>query len=116
MWALRGLRNGVLTTRWPDRPDDYAAATRGPAAVLSEAEAGAISAAGLTSLCPVAAISQDQPGSVRVDQGRCIQCGRCIAARPDVFGWAAGGTLRSGRVPPAAGRRLLSRQMRHRPR
>ena len=29
MWALRGLRNGVLTTRWPDRPDDYAAAARG---------------------------------------------------------------------------------------
>ena len=25
MWALRGLRNGVLTTRWPARPDDYAA-------------------------------------------------------------------------------------------
>ena len=34
MWALRGLRNGVLTTRWPARPDDYAAGTRGPAIVL----------------------------------------------------------------------------------
>ncbi|MFY9890360.1 MAG: hypothetical protein WAK71_18740 [Streptosporangiaceae bacterium] len=96
MWALRGLRNGVLTTRWPDRPDGYATATRGPAAVLSEAEAGAISVAVLTSLCPVAAISQDQPGAVRVDQGRCIQCGRCIAARPDVFGWAAGPQSASG--------------------
>ena len=35
MWALRGLRNGVLTTRWPARPDEYAAATRGPATVLA---------------------------------------------------------------------------------
>src|ERR1700685_2928772 len=33
MWALRGLRNGVLTTRWPARPDSYAQSARGPATV-----------------------------------------------------------------------------------
>ena len=22
-WVLRGLRNGILTTRWPNKPDDY---------------------------------------------------------------------------------------------
>jgi Ni,Fe-hydrogenase III small subunit/ferredoxin len=27
-----------------------------------------------------------------VDQGKCILCGRCVAARPDVFGWSAGAT------------------------
>ena len=24
MWVLRGLRDGVLTTRWPAKPDPYA--------------------------------------------------------------------------------------------
>ena len=28
MWVLRGLRNGVLTTRWPRRRDAYADGVR----------------------------------------------------------------------------------------
>jgi Ni,Fe-hydrogenase III small subunit/ferredoxin-like protein FixX len=92
MWALRGLRNGVLTTRWPARPDEYAASTRGPATVLTpgtrpSAEDGR---AGLASLCPAGAISQDDGGAAGLDQGLCIQCGRCVAARPDLFGWQQG--------------------------
>ena len=27
-----------------------------------------------------------------VDQGRCILCGRCVAARPDLFAWSVGAT------------------------
>ena len=46
MWALRGLRNGVLTTRWPARPDDYAASTRGPATVLAPGSPAALAAVG----------------------------------------------------------------------
>ena len=42
-----------------------------------------------SSLCPTGAISHSA-GRVRLDQGRCVQCGRCVAARPDVFGWARG--------------------------
>jgi Ni,Fe-hydrogenase III small subunit/ferredoxin len=104
MWALRGLRNGVLSTRWPARPDDYAAATRGPAAVLTPLPAGA---GRLGGICPTGAIRQDASGLTRLDQGRCIQCGRCVAARPDVFGWASGpGSATRTRlslvVPPAA--------------
>jgi len=104
MWVLRGLRDGVLTTRWPARPDEYAAATRGPATVLTGQEAvlagpeavlagpapGHISSADAAALCPVGAISAGQDGRARVDQGRCIQCGRCVQLRPDVFGWSAG--------------------------
>jgi Ni,Fe-hydrogenase III small subunit len=90
MWALRGLRNGVLTTRWPARPDEYAAAARGPATVLSVPPIAAVSGAGLDRLCPTGSISQDAAGAVRVDQGGCILCGRCMAARPDVFGWTTG--------------------------
>jgi Ni,Fe-hydrogenase III small subunit/ferredoxin len=90
MWALRGLRHGVLTTRWPARPDEYAAATRGAATVLAGPAATAVSRDSLALLCPVGAISAGEAGAARVDQGGCILCGRCVAARPDVFGWSAG--------------------------
>jgi Ni,Fe-hydrogenase III small subunit len=90
MWALRGLRNGVLTTGWPARPDDYAAAVPGPAQVIAQPGPGAGPDGELAGLCPVAAICRDQSGAVRVDQGGCILCGRCVSARPDVFGWSAG--------------------------
>ena len=89
MWALRGLRNGVLTTGWPARPDDYATATRGPATLLTPS-ATVASAADAARLCPTGAIGVAASGEVRVDQGRCILCGRCVATRPDVFGWSAG--------------------------
>src|SRR5580692_1245031 len=109
MWALRGLRNGVLTTRWPARPDDYAASTRGPATVLAAGRQPSAQngQASLARLCPAGAISQDGRGAVALDQGRCIQCGRCVAARPDLFGWQHGpgraALTRPGLVvPPAA--------------
>ena len=100
MWVLRGLRDGVLTTRWPARPDPYAATGRGPATVLTPQPAEAEQLGGL---CPTGAISRGG-GSLRLDQGRCVQCGRCVAARPDVFGWSRGPATaalsRSGLVVP----------------
>ena len=87
-WVLRGLRNGVVTTRWPARPDPYASSWRGPATVLASTAAAA--AQGLDALCPTGAISIEPGARVGLDQGKCIQCGRCIAARPDLFGWSAG--------------------------
>src|ERR1700685_3916112 len=86
MWVLRGLRNGVLTTRWPARPDPYAAAGSGPGAVWDARPAGGEQ---FSSLWLTGATSHSA-GRVRLDQGRCVQCGRCVAARPDVFGWARG--------------------------
>jgi len=110
MWALRGLRNGVLTTRWPDRPDDYAVAARGQATVLPQPGPGRGQADGpaadLAGLCPTGAISQDPDGLVQIDRGGCISCGRCVAARPDVFAWAQGpdtaALTRPALVVPAA--------------
>jgi Ni,Fe-hydrogenase III small subunit/ferredoxin len=103
MWALRGLRDGVLTTRWPARPDQYTAAIRGPAMVL--AGPARLSGEDLAGLCPAGAISADQANRVRVDQGSCILCGRCVQLRPDVFGWSAGpgsaALTRAGLVVPA---------------
>ena len=89
MWALRGLRQGVLTTRWPRHPDEYAAAGRGPVVVLRDADTSGLQGRDLAGLCPSGAISLAGPGDVQVDQGACIQCGRCIARFPEIFGWGA---------------------------
>ena len=86
IWVLRGLRDGVVTTRWPARPDPYADGWRGPVRPLDSADP-----ADLTDLCPTGAITV-AGGTVRVDQGRCILCGRCVAERPGVFTWSQGDT------------------------
>ncbi|MGH3214609.1 MAG: ferredoxin [Trebonia sp.] len=85
VWVFSGLRNGVVTTKWPRRADEYADAWRGPVTVIGDAAARNVDA-----LCPTGAI--DVSDRVRVDRGRCILCGRCVAARPDVFAWSAGAT------------------------
>jgi Ni,Fe-hydrogenase III small subunit/ferredoxin len=86
IWVLRGLRDGVVTTRWPARPDEYADSWQGPATV-----APGTAVVDVGRLCPTGAI-QDHGGRVHVDQGKCVLCGRCVAARPDLFAWSAGAT------------------------
>ena len=83
IWVLRGLRDGVVTTKWPRKPDEYADSWRGPVAVRSDA-AGEPPP---EDLCPTGAIS-----GIRVDQGKCVLCGRCVAQRPDLFEWSRGAT------------------------
>src|SRR5216683_4970582 len=112
MWVLRGLRNGVVTTRWPKRPDPYADNWRGPATVRDPRPTNTD---GLDQICPTGAITTEtaktarpngsvMTASVRLDQGRCILCGHCVAARPDVFAWSAGAAAaaltRGGLVVP----------------
>jgi Ni,Fe-hydrogenase III small subunit/ferredoxin len=88
IWVLRGLRDGVVTTRWPRRRDEYADSWRGPVIVLRDAPGA--DEAELEQLCPARAI--EVIDRLRVDQGRCVLCGRCVAARPDLFAWSAGAT------------------------
>ncbi len=111
IWVLRGLRDGVVTTRWPRRPDEYADSWRGPATVLAGTDvpdAGSpFDRAEVERLCPTGAIEViDWPGidKPRVDQGRCVLCGRCVAARPDLFAWSSGAT---GSAAAAVARRAL---------
>jgi Ni,Fe-hydrogenase III small subunit/ferredoxin len=85
-WVFRGLRDGVLTTRYPRRDDAYA---QTGVTALARPAPGARWEPGLGSLCPTGAISGGD-GLVRVDQGRCIGCGTCIAQRPEAFVWAPG--------------------------
>jgi Ni,Fe-hydrogenase III small subunit/ferredoxin len=85
IWVLRGLRDGVVTTRWPGRPDPYADRWRGPVRTLGPTT-GPLDSVD-PALCPTGAIS-----AAGVDQGRCILCGRCVAQRPDLFTWSQGAT------------------------
>ena len=61
-WALRGLRNGIVTTKYPDRPDSYADAF--PAAVHPLVFGPSPEPIDNT-LCPTRAID-DSDGVVRV--------------------------------------------------
>jgi Ni,Fe-hydrogenase III small subunit/ferredoxin len=81
IWVLRGLRDGVVTTRWPRRADQYADSWRGPVTRAG----GAADMPGIGGICPTGAITDSG-----VDRGKCILCGRCVAVRPDVFTWSAG--------------------------
>lgn len=81
-WALRGLRNGVVTTGYPRRPDPYAETFPATVRPITDFPADA-------SLCPTGAISTTR-GVLQVDTGQCILCGRCVRERPDLFSWALG--------------------------
>lgn len=81
-WAWRGLREGIVTTRYPARPDSYGRGFRG--AVSLRQPALPASGADPAQLCPTGAIAGEH-GALRVDRGRCILCGRCVEAMPELF-------------------------------
>lgn len=96
-WALRGLRNGIVTSRYPARRDEYfdsfpatvevVPATDGdrPAHQLADQ-------AILDEICPTRALiatGNDAPG-LAIDRGSCIGCGRCVQALPGLLRWRPG--------------------------
>jgi len=81
LWFIRGLRRGVVTTRYPARPDASAASLPTPPAFRPQGLTRQI-ADRLAAICPSGALRRD--GSVLVyDVGRCTACGRCAAQAPD---------------------------------
>lgn len=88
IWLLRGLRNAVLTTGWPKKPDAYQAGF--PAAVAVADTGRHADADTVAGICPTGAIQAAPGGRLFVDRGRCVLCGACVTARPDLFAWAAG--------------------------
>jgi Ni,Fe-hydrogenase III small subunit/ferredoxin len=92
-WLWRGLRDGIVTTPYPKRPDSYGAAFHGAVTVRAPSRPegstrhGPDRGATIEELCPTNAISvgSDEDGAPTLDRGRCILCGRCIEARPDLF-------------------------------
>lgn len=87
-WFWRGLREGVVTTDYPRRPDLYA--EQFPAAITVLDDAPTVAAADIAGLCPTGAISVGSDSRPALDQGRCILCRRCSKARPNVFAAATG--------------------------
>jgi Ni,Fe-hydrogenase III small subunit/ferredoxin len=88
IWLLRGLRNGVLTTRWPRRTDPYHDTF--PAAVTVTDTGRHDDADRIADVCPTGAIQAAPDNRLFLDRGRCILCGACVTARPDLFAWSAG--------------------------
>jgi ferredoxin len=76
LWFLRGLRKGVVTTRYPKRVDAWAAALPSPPAfraqLLTEARVDE-----LVARCPSGAIGREGRSLV-LDLGACTGCGRCL--------------------------------------
>ncbi|MGC8628435.1 MAG: hypothetical protein ACP5VR_12970 [Acidimicrobiales bacterium] len=95
LWLLRGLRRGVITTRYPSpsAADSWAASLPTPPA-FDAAKLSGETADRLVEVCPSRALSREGNELV-IDLGACTACGRCIAvaggaARPSgVFELAA---------------------------
>lgn len=85
-WALRGLRNGVLTTRYPRRSDAYFDDFRNGVEVIDLGRD--ITPEELEETCPTGALSLEP--AITVDRGACIACGRCVQRHPDIFAWRDG--------------------------
>jgi formate hydrogenlyase subunit 6/NADH:ubiquinone oxidoreductase subunit I len=80
LWFARGLRRGVVTTRYPARPDSSAAALPTPPAFRPDALTREL-ADRLCLICPSWALTRN--GDVLIfDAGACTACGRCQEAAP----------------------------------
>ena len=75
LWFLRGVRRGVVTTRYPARSEPSAAALPTPPAFRPDALTRTM-ADELTVICPSRAL--ERAGDTLVfDVGACTACGRC---------------------------------------
>jgi Ni,Fe-hydrogenase III small subunit len=84
-WIPRGLRKGIVTSRYPLRAEPAPAGFRGRLEVAERRGARPE----LAALCPTGAIAAGE-GLVELDRGRCILCGACVEAEPSRFRFAPG--------------------------
>jgi ferredoxin-like protein FixX len=82
LWFVRGLRRGVVTTRYPARPDASAASLPTPPA-FRPSQLTREAADLMVAVCPSLALSRRDDMLV-FDVGACTACGRCAAVAPDV--------------------------------
>ncbi len=87
-WVLKGLRTGIRTTGYPERPEKAAGVSPGrPRGALFES---ADKVESLVERCPTRAIAR-QNGGVAIEHGRCIHCLRCRRDADDaVVPWDSG--------------------------
>lgn len=113
LWFIRGIRRGIVTTRYPARTEESARYLPAPPVfrpgALSRETAGR-----LTAVCPSRALrlEEDRDRAVLVyDVGRCTACGRCAAAAPAAVSaggeWELATSIRSAlikRIPVGGAR------------
>jgi len=81
LWFARGLRRGVVTTRYPARPDDSAAWLPTPPAFRSRRLTRDL-VDRMVAACPGTALSR-RDDTLVFDVGACTSCGRCAEAAPE---------------------------------
>jgi hypothetical protein len=86
LWFIRGIRRGVVTTRYPARPDESARSLPTPPAFRPRALTPE-TADRLAEICPSGALhvvkGEGDAGTLAFDVGRCTACGRCAAEVPE---------------------------------
>ena len=82
-WFARGLRRGVVTTRYPARSDGSAAFLPTPPAFRPRQLTREL-ADRLVAVCPSMALRR-QDDVLIFDVGACTGCGRCAEAAPDAI-------------------------------
>ena len=80
LWFVRGLRRGVVTTRYPARPDPSATGLPTPPAFRPEVLTREL-ADTLVALCPSHALAREDD-TLFFDAGARTACGQCRAAAP----------------------------------
>jgi ferredoxin-like protein FixX len=81
LWFIRGIRRGVVTTRYPGRADASAAALATPPSFRPSALTREV-ADELVMVCPSRALARNRDVLV-FDVGACTACGKCQEAAPD---------------------------------
>jgi formate hydrogenlyase subunit 6/NADH:ubiquinone oxidoreductase subunit I len=81
LWFVRGLCRGIVTTRYPARPDDSSASLPTPPAFRPAALTRPVADL-LCAACPNGALHRENDVLV-FDVGACTACGRCADTVPD---------------------------------
>jgi Ni,Fe-hydrogenase III small subunit len=79
-WILRGLHKGVVTSRYPRKPEPELEGLRTRIELIDPEGASDR----LEAVCPTGAIRVES-ARVALDRARCILCGRCVEADPERF-------------------------------
>lgn len=108
-WIYRGLTRRRVTTRYPARPEPAPPGFHGRVDVSTDA----VGDPQLADVCPTGAIAVDGGRRVSLDQQRCILCGECVRAAPELFAFRADYETAAASGSPRGGHAALLRRSVH---
>lgn len=88
-WIPRGMRQGIVTSPYPRKPDGYGPAFCGRIVVSDGPGDTTDALASAAAACPTTAIAPDG-GRPVLDRGLCILCRRCVTLAPATFSFDGG--------------------------